>query len=185
VSTYYLIDGYNLLFAMGVLHARTGPHGLEKARRGLLGLLRGAYGEEADHVTVIFDAAKAPPGLTAEQDFHGLHVRFAVGDKEADDVIEERIRHAPAPKHLTVVSDDHRIQQAARQRHCTVLSCADFLEWLARHRRQRQQEQRPETAEKHSGASAQDKQHWLAEFADLDHDPDMKDVFDPFGFGKE
>jgi predicted RNA-binding protein with PIN domain len=181
VSTYYLIDGYNLLFAMGVLPSRAGPHGLEKARLGLLGLLRGAYGEEAGQVTVIFDAAQAPPGLAPEQDTQGVHVRFAVGEKEADDVIEELIQHAAAPKHLTVVSDDHRIQQAARRRRCGVLGCADYLEWLARHRRQRQQT--PETPEKPSSTSPLDKQLWLAEFADLDRDPDMKDVFDPFGFG--
>jgi predicted RNA-binding protein with PIN domain len=178
VSTYYLIDGYNLLFAMGVLHRRVGPHGLEKARLGLLGLLRGAYGDDAGQVTVIFDAAHDPPGLIHEQQIQGIHVRFAEAEKEADDVIEELIRHAAAPKHLTVVSDDHRIQQAARHRHCTVLGCGEYLDWLARSRRQRRQP--PETPEKPSRAL--DKEHWLAEFADLDHDPDLKDVFDPFGF---
>ena len=50
----YLIDGYNLLHAMGILHGRTGPTGLEKARLGLLGLLKGAYGDEASAVTVVF-----------------------------------------------------------------------------------------------------------------------------------
>lgn len=180
MSTCYLIDGYNLLFAMGVLSARAGPHGLENARLGLLGLLQGTYGEETARVTVIFDAAHAPPGLAPEQDTKGVHVRFAVGENEADDVIEELIRQAAAPKHLTVVSDDHRIQQAARRRHCAVLGCADYLDWLADHRRQRQQT--PQKPEKPSSASPLDKQYWLAEFADLDRDPDMKDVFDPFGF---
>jgi uncharacterized protein len=183
VKTYYLIDGYNLLFAMGVLHARAGPHGLEKARLGLLGLLHGAYGDESGNVTVIFDAAHAPPGLTAEQTLQGVHVRFALGHKEADDVIEEQIRHAADPKHLTVVSDDHRIQQAARRRHCAVLRCADYLDWLAHHRRQRRQT--PEPLEKQAGLSAQDDQYWLAEFAGLDQDPDMKDVFDPYGFARK
>lgn len=180
VSTHYLIDGYNLLHAMGVLHARAGPHGLEKARLGLLGLLHGTYGDESGSVTVIFDAAHAPPGLTPEQHLQGINVRFAVGEKEADDVIEEQIRHASDPKHLTVVSDDHRIQQAARHRHCTVLGCADYLDWLARHRRQ--QRQAPEIPEKQVRVSSQDREYWLAQFADLDRDPDMKDVFDPFGF---
>src|SRR5262245_54622478 len=66
-AMFFLIDGYNLLHAMGVLHGRVGPTGLEKARGRLLGLLRGAYAEqEHDHVTVIFDAAKAPPGADPE-----------------------------------------------------------------------------------------------------------------------
>ena len=53
----YLIDGYNLLHAMGVLRGRVGPTGLEKARRRLLGLLHGSYGDESCRVTVVFDAA--------------------------------------------------------------------------------------------------------------------------------
>src|SRR5262245_66096936 len=102
---FYLIDGYNLLHAMGVLRGRVGPQGLEKARGRLLGLLHGAFGDESNHVTVVFDAAKAPPGVDEGQDYHGIQVRFAVGEFEADDVIEELIRRASAPKQLSVVSD--------------------------------------------------------------------------------
>ena len=36
-TMHYLIDGYNLLYAMGVIHGRLGPAGLEKARLRLLG----------------------------------------------------------------------------------------------------------------------------------------------------
>src|SRR5262249_16598580 len=110
----YLIDGYNLLYALGVLHDRMGPTGLRKARLRPLGLLRAALGpDEASAVTVVFDAAKAPPGVSAEEDYGGIHVRFAVHQEEADDLIEELIRHDSAPRNLTVVSNDHRIQQAA------------------------------------------------------------------------
>jgi len=181
MSAVYLIDGYNLLFAMGVLHGRAGPHGLEKARLRLLGLLHGVHGDESGAVTVVFDAAHAPPGVAAELDYQGLHVRFAVGEQEADDLIELLIGQAAAPKDLTVVSDDHRIQQAGRRRHCIVQGCQDYLDWLDHHRRQ----SRPQPLEAPEKPPGADKQHWLAEFADLDEDPDMKDVFDPFGFEKE
>src|SRR5262245_47942244 len=126
----YLIDGYNLLHAMGVMRVRMGPSGLERARLRLLGLLAGAYGEEAGDVTVVFDAAHAPPGAEPEQHYHGITVRFAVDEAAADDVIEQLIRKASAPKQLTVVSDDHRIQRAAGRRHCTVMGCGDYLDWL-------------------------------------------------------
>ena len=56
---HYLIDGYNLLYAMGIIQGRSGPTGLAKARLRLLGLLSGAYGEEANQVTVVFDSAGA------------------------------------------------------------------------------------------------------------------------------
>jgi len=184
MSTVYLIDGYNLLFTIGLVPGRAGPHALEKARLRLLGLLHGVHGDESGAVTVVFDAAHSPPGASCEQEFHGLHVRFAAGHAEADDLIELLIGQDAAPKHLTVVSDDHRIQQAARRRHCTVQGCQDYLDWLDRHRRQRRR-QLLETPEKQQGISPQEKQRWLDEFGDLDDDPDMKDVFDPFGFRDE
>jgi uncharacterized protein len=178
-----LIDGYNLLHAMGVLHGRVGPNGLQKARLALLGLLHGAYGDESSRVTVIFDAAHAPPGAPSEEDFEGIQVRFAVHEKEADELIESLIRHHPAPRQLTVVSDDHRIQQAALRRNCRVLGCADYLEWLERHRRQRHR----------AGASpaepdkplSQDSAYWLKQFADLANDPNWKELADPAEWFKD
>src|SRR5689334_17692648 len=131
----YLIDGYNLLHAMGVARRRMGPDGLEQARQNLLGVLHGAFGDESANVTVVFDAAKPPPGAPAETDYHGIHVRFAIGLAAADDLIELLIRKASAPRHLTVVSDDHRLQKAARHRRCVVSGCGDFLSELERRRK--------------------------------------------------
>jgi predicted RNA-binding protein with PIN domain len=172
----YLIDGYNLLYAMGVLQTRMGPDGLEKARRNLLGILHGSFGDDSDRVTVVFDAAKPPPGVPAESEYHGLHVRFAVGLAAADDLIELLIRQASAPRHLTIVSDDHRIQKAGRRRHCVVSGCGDFLQEL-------EQRRKPppagEPSAKPSGVSREEAQHWLDEFADLADDPALKELQDP------
>src|SRR5262249_53113494 len=74
----YLIDGYNLLHAIGVLRGRVGPQGLEKARQRLVGLLHGALGTESTNATIVFDAAGAPAGATDEQEYRGIQVRFAV-----------------------------------------------------------------------------------------------------------
>src|SRR5688572_20633028 len=98
-----LIDGYNYLHAVGLLRPRTaghaGPHELERARLALLGRLAACYGAETA-VTVVFDAAGAPPGLAAE-DAHA-HVRIVNAlRRSADEVIEELIRHDSAPKVLT------------------------------------------------------------------------------------
>ncbi len=174
----FLIDGYNLLYAMGGLRGRLGPTGLEKARLRLLGLLRGVYGEDASTVTVVFDAAGAPPGATEVRNYQGIHVHFAIHQQEADDLIETLIERASAPRQLTVVSDDHRIQQAARRRQCMVLGCNGYLDWLARQRYGR----RPpasETTAKPSGVSPQEAAYWLREFADLEHDPRLKELSDP------
>jgi predicted RNA-binding protein with PIN domain len=181
MSAVYLIDGYNLLHAMGVLRGRVGPNGLEKARQRLLGLLAGGFGDEATSVTVVFDAANAPPGAAEALEFRGLHVRFAVRQDEADDLIEELLRRESAPRRVTLVSDDHRLQQAARRRGCSIQGCGDFLDWLARHRRQRTR-QLPETAEERARTLGRDTQLWLAEFADLADDPDFRELFAPYDF---
>src|SRR5438552_2876983 len=130
MSATYLIDGYNLIHAMGLLPPRVGPGGLEKARLALLGLLKGSFGGEASAVTVVFDGSRAPPGTDVAQTYHGIRVQYAQGEQEADDLIEDFLRHAGAPKSLTVVSDDHRLQTAARRRHASVLPCGDFLDFL-------------------------------------------------------
>jgi predicted RNA-binding protein with PIN domain len=174
----YLIDGYNLLFAMGVLlPGRTGPHVLGKARLRLLGLLHGGYADRSADVTVVFDAKHAPPGVPAARDYQGIHVTFAVHEAEADDLIEELIRRASAPQHLTVVSNDHRIQQAARRRHCVVQGCGDFLDWLEEAHRPRRPPP-PEDA-KPDRVSPEDTRRWLREFADLADDPALAELFDP------
>ncbi len=177
----YLIDGYNLLHAMGLLVGKVGPHGLEKARLALLGRLCGDHGADAVAVTVVFDASRAPPGAVAEEDYRGLHIRYAL-DREADDVIETLIQRDAAPRQLTIVSDDHRLQQAARRRRCPVLGCLDYLE-----ERERQRRSKPATAEasaKPESVSDEERQRWLREFADLVDDPKVRDALGP-DFGAE
>jgi predicted RNA-binding protein with PIN domain len=170
----YLIDGYNLLYALDAAPARVGPRGLEKARGRLLALLRAAHGDEAGAVTVVFDARGAPPGAPTAADFHGLHVVFARG-QEADDLIEAAIRQAAAPRRLTVVSDDRRIQQAAGRRRCRVLGCSEYLDELER------QPPRVQPAEpiKPPPPADHETQDWLREFADLADDPALKELSDP------
>jgi hypothetical protein len=181
MSAAYLIDGYNLMHAMGILSGPAAPEGLERARQRLLCYLVAAHGGEADAVTVVFDAAEAPPGVRPEHDFHGLHVRFAVGHEQADDLIELLIRADPAPRGLHVVSDDHRLQRAARRRHCRALGCGDYLDALAGRRRYRT----GEAPEKEGRLSEDEKEKWLAAFGDLADDPGWKELFDPFPFEDE
>ncbi len=180
----YLIDGYNLLHALGLMRKRMGPDGLEKARQNLLGVLHGSFGAESASVTVVFDAAHPPPNVPAEIEYHGLRVRFAVGQPTADDLIETLIHQASAPRQLTVISDDRRIKDAARRKHCLVQGCGEFLEELQR--RRKPPPARPEEQPaKPSGVSRAETQHWLAEFADLDDDPALKELQDPPEFFEE
>lgn len=157
----YLIDGYNLLHAMGLLCGKVGPHGLEKARLALLGRLCGDHGDDTGAVTVVFDASRAPPDAVAEEDYQGIHIRYAL-EAEADEVIESLIQQEATPRQLMVVSDDHRIQQAGRRRRCLVRGCLDYLEEGERRRRKPAP---PEALVKPEGVSRAEAQHWLREFS--------------------
>jgi predicted RNA-binding protein with PIN domain len=184
MSATYIIDGYNLLHAMGVLCGRVGPGGLEKARLRLLGLLHGTFAEQTPTVTVVFDASGAPRGASAEARYRGLHIRFALGGQEADDEIERLLQEASAPKSVHVVSDDRRVQQSARRRQATVLKCEEFLLQLDRFRRQ-QQSPTSQPPEKQEKLSAEEMQGWLEEFGDVERDPSLRQAFEKFEFEED
>ncbi len=105
------------------------PVPLEKARFDLLNRLHAFFGERSPQLTVIFDAARVPRRGEPVHDYSdGSHVQFALR-QEADDLIETLIQSDRSPKTLTIVSDDHRIQTAARRRQCPLVpSCAAFLD---------------------------------------------------------
>jgi predicted RNA-binding protein with PIN domain len=172
----YLIDGYNLLHAMGLLCGKVGPHGLEKARQALLGRLCADHGDAARAVTIVFDASRAPAGAIAEEEYHGIHIQYAL-DREADEVIETLIHRESAPHQLMVVSDDHRIQQAGRRRGCQVRGCLDYLEELQRPRRR--DAASSEAPVKPESISSEEVQHWIHEFADLAEDTKWREALGP------
>ena len=112
-----LIDGYNLLNAVGITGHGRGGSSLERSRTALLNFLAESLdAEEVAHTCVVFDAAMAPPGLPRVVAHRGLDVRFAPRTSDADTLLEELIRADHSPRRLTVVSSDHRVQRAARRR---------------------------------------------------------------------
>jgi uncharacterized protein len=173
----FVIDGYNLLHAMGLLGGPVGPNQLAKARAGLIGLAAAVH--VAEPATIVFDARRAPADIATEA-VHGLvRVEYATGE-EADDRIEWLIAHDPAPKRLVIVSDDHRLQQAAKRRGCPSWKCDEYLDWVEKERRNRRI--RP-AIEKPADMGPLETERWLAAFGDLDHDPAWDELFGPFDEG--
>lgn len=168
----FVIDGYNLLHAMGLPPGPVGPHQLAKARTGLIGLISPAHAN--DPATIVFDARRAPPDVTTEE-VHGPILVEYVTTEEADDRIEWLIAHDSVPKRLIIVSDDQRLQRAARRRGCPAWKCGDYLDWLEK---QRGKPRRPAVGEKPAGSPDADR--WLAAFGDLDRDPAWDELFGPF-----
>jgi predicted RNA-binding protein with PIN domain len=116
----YLIDGYNLLFAVGRLTRHSGKAALEGARAWLQAQIQRHHGEMAKKVTVVYDGEPSRRGAET-----GAVYSFEI---EADDLIEERVRTESDPRRLTVVSDDRRVREAARRKGCAVLHCLDYVE---------------------------------------------------------
>ncbi len=169
-----LIDGYNLLYAMGRLTARDGKKALEGARRWLLLQVTSGHTGGED-VTVVFDGSAAPPGAPAVEEHDRIHFKFAHG-QTADDLIEDIIHDESSPRSLTVVSDDHRIKHAARRRGCQVMGCLDYYERL-----QQPAEAPPtpvaEVPAKPERSTPEETQRWLEAFRDVPDDASFRDGY--------
>lgn len=122
---HHLIDGYNLLFALGRLSPRSGRDALEGARRWLLQQLK-PVATPPTHITVVFDSRGNTIAPTQEM-ASGVTFLFPRGES-ADDHMETLIENAPNAKDILVVSNDHRVRLAARHGHCHYLNCLDYFE---------------------------------------------------------
>jgi predicted RNA-binding protein with PIN domain len=164
-----IIDGYNLLYASGILPRGRGPATLERARAALLNFLAESLepGPLA-RTAVVFDAEQAPHGLPHHQTFRGLTVLFAAREESADELIEELIAECTAPRALTVVSSDHRIQRAARRRRASAIDSDRWISELARRRGERSQAPPPPLPVSDSPVTSTDVEYWVKEFSDED-----------------
>lgn len=137
-----IIDGYNLLYAAGLVGSVDGEGSFEGERRALLDALLAVIDpKELTQTVVVFDSAKAPPGLPRVYDYHQITVRFATGYADADEMIEELIQEHHAPKRLTVVSSDHRVQRAARRRKAKAIDSDSWYRLMRQSRARRREEE--------------------------------------------
>jgi predicted RNA-binding protein with PIN domain len=167
----YLIDGYNLMHALGLMRPRFGPRGLRNARQRFLNQLAAALGPtESAACTVVFDAREPPGHLGREANHKGLSIVFAVDEADADERIETLISADSAPKSLTVVSSDHRLRRAAARRGARPLSADEFAARM-RAPRLAKPAPPPSTPEpERPKPSSRESREWQAIFGDLDAD---------------
>jgi uncharacterized protein len=174
----YLIDGYNLIHALGMIQRNIPPGGLEASRRLLFDFLTAAFtGNDAD-VTIVFDAQGPQATGKREQEHAGLHIRFAPRTQSADDLIEDLIEQTAQPDRLTVISNDMRLQNAARHRGAAAWSHEDLLDFLEKKNANPSPPSSDEANEKADHTSPTEMQHWLKEFEPLQRDPKLKEFFD-------
>jgi predicted RNA-binding protein with PIN domain len=176
----YLIDGYNLLFHLGLFDRRAGAHALEDSRNRLFDFLKTAFANADADVTVVFDSGRTRRRPETPVEHAGLRVQYTSRGEEADDVIEEMTARCQNPRGLVVISNDRRVQHAATRNGAQSWSCNNFLDWTEA----RAVKMPPEVPEQDRSArpSRREVQHWLLEFGDLANDRDFREVFDRFPF---
>ncbi len=171
-----LIDGYNLMYAAGVMERRFGPDGFRKVRHRFLNDLASRMGpNQALEATIVFDARHHPEHVAPTDSHKGMTVLYAVEYDDADSQIEHLIKLHSHPRSLTVVSSDHRIRDAARRRGALPLTSDEFLDQLDRPRLHHMTGRpRGSTETKNDGEA--ERALWLREFGHLDEGPEMTEL---------
>jgi predicted RNA-binding protein with PIN domain len=125
-----IIDGYNLIFALGWDGKTRHSKMLERSRDRLIRELADRIPVDLRAgITIVFDAKSTPIKATEHDSVvNGFRVMFAHQHDEADTLIEELIRVHSTPKSLTVVSNDNRLKTAAQRRKAVAMDCEVWLE---------------------------------------------------------
>jgi predicted RNA-binding protein with PIN domain len=177
----WLIDGYNVMHAAGLLGPRLSRDGFRRARRRFLDELAIALpAEDEGDVTVIFDASVPPGDFPLSSTYRGIRVVFALGDEDADSRIEYLLGQDSNPKSLTVVSSDNRIRQAASRRKARPLTADAFWDLKDRRRLASLPTARPGPAiERDSPPDDGEAAFWLERFREVEDVPGIRDVISP------
>jgi predicted RNA-binding protein with PIN domain len=118
-----IIDGYNLLGALGRVHGSKGQHS-EMARESLLQDLT-AYRHRKGHpMTVVFDGWRQGHPVEHREHRAGVQIIYSRRGETADQVIQRLAREYGAD--CAIVSSDHEIVNAARSQGAFVLGAREF-----------------------------------------------------------
>lgn len=173
----YLIDGYNLIHALGMIQKNMAAGGLEASRRQLLEFLSASFGEQSPHVTVVFDAKQVPRRGSRQSAYRGLQIQFAPKGQSADDLIETLIASHSTPAGLVVVSNDHRLMDAARRRGAQPWTEQQLLDFVEANKQPATAPQATDN-EPAKEMSPEEKKRWLKEFGTVEDDPELKEFFE-------
>ena len=126
-----IIDAYNVLHRTGVLPPSLAGPDLKE----LCGLIARSRYAARSPLLVCDGGPAGDPDPASDRSFRvahqGVEVLYAGKGIEADDAIERLVLAHSAPKRLTVVSSDRRVQRVGKRRRARVLDSDAFLAHLA------------------------------------------------------
>ncbi len=152
-----IIDGYNLLHSIHKTNEDSDAISDIQLCR-IVDIFLAQTGQKGE---IIFDGA-GPPDKSRFDNMKKLEVFFAGPGRDADTVIENKIKASTAPKRLTVVSSDRRVLQAARARRTATIKSNVFWDNLQKQLSRKKTAREP--AEKHRGLSESETKQWLKFF---------------------
>jgi hypothetical protein len=117
----WLVDGFNVLHA-GVLEGRERGEWWREPSRARLLELAGSFDDPEAEVWIVFDGPRPVPTTPATP---RLRVVFATS---ADEWLLSRVRNAPDPSRLGVVTGDRRLAIRSRRSGARVIRPREFLD---------------------------------------------------------
>ena len=126
---YLLIDGYNLLHAVGPTKNRRAGD-TERNRHHLLhSLIQRLNPALHSDTTVVFDGIE-DENRPQSRSCGAITVRFSGTGSDADSEIERLLASHSSPKQVLVVSSDHRLHKAAGRRRATAIDSDAFWDLI-------------------------------------------------------
>ncbi len=165
-----LIDGYNLLFAMGLAQPGKRAHRtLQKAREALLQKLAEKIPNPLRFaVWIVFDAFDAPKNLPDMLASQGMNVFFSRHWVSADEMMQAIISRHSNPKSLWVISSDHAVQRKAITRGAAAIDSEEWSQAIERLLHSLEQKQSLASEEDPKpfgeGISSSERDEWLRRF---------------------
>ncbi len=153
----YLIDGYNLLWAI----QKNGDESEPISDIQLCHIVGRYLKRISDKGEIVFDGC-GPPDKRDFYNVSNLDVVFVGTGCDADTAIENKIQANTAPKRLVVVSSDRRIRDAARRRKSITVKSDAF--WLEVGMELSKRRGSNEPAEKQRGLSESETDRWVELF---------------------
>lgn len=148
---FLIIDGYNLMHAMGLGRSSYGPGDLERSRNQLIQQVNSAldHSVAADSV-IVFDSSQTGHRGPPQNGQTPLHVMYSRDGRDADAEIELMLGCHSSPKQVLIISSDHRLHKAARRRKARCMDSEDFCSQLEPSRNRSKNRRLPGGAPKQS-----------------------------------
>lgn len=125
-STYYIVDGYNVIFAWDELK-NLAEENLDAAREAFIEIMQNYQAFKGTGLLIVFDGYKVKGSPGSEEIYGDLKVVYTRESETADRYIEEVSFNAGKKLDVTVVTSDQMVQMAAFGDGARRISSREFI----------------------------------------------------------